>query len=61
MNLAQKVRSSPIRRLTRDVVAVTAVKVAVLTLIYVLLFGGASDLSASDAAAHIAGSTEQAR
>lgn len=46
---------APTRRLTRDVIGVTAIKVALLAAIYGLFFWGASHRLPTDAVAHIAG------
>ena len=46
---------SSTRRLTRDVVGVTAIKVVILMVIYALFFWGASHRMHADVVEHIAG------
>ena len=49
--------SSATRRLTRDVVGVTIIKIVILAVIYVLFFWGASHRLPVDTGAHIADPT----
>ena len=49
------VSASRTRRLTRDVIGVTAIKLVILGLIYVLFFWSPSHRSPIDAITHIAG------
>jgi hypothetical protein len=51
---------APTRRLTRDVVGITAIKIVLLAAIYALFFWGASHRLPADTAAHIAGAPPNA-
>jgi len=60
---ARILASEPTRQLTRDVVGVAAIKIALLAVIYALFFWGASHRLSIDTVTHIAGvaSSTQAR